>query len=104
MMEKVRSKQQQQQELEAAKRAAIEQLQNVYEQQNKMLHAREVFHDSIVFNYFFEQSKYDSHRFISAKQVRFTSIHLSNASTIHISSSQQCKEMLYLLNSYFSLQ
>lgn len=41
MMEKVRSKQQQQQELEAAKRAAIEQLQNVYEQQNKILHARE---------------------------------------------------------------
>ena len=68
MMEKVRSKQQQQQELEAAKRAAIEQLQNVYEQQNKILHAREVFHDSIVFNYFFEQSMYDSHRFISAMQ------------------------------------
>ena len=52
MMEKVRSKQQQQQELEAAKRAAIEQLQNVYEQQNKILHAREVFQDLIVFNYF----------------------------------------------------
>ena len=32
MMEKVRTKQQQQLELEAAKRAAIEQLQNVYEQ------------------------------------------------------------------------
>ena len=32
MMEKVRTKQQQQLELEAAKRAAIEQLQNVYAQ------------------------------------------------------------------------
>ena len=32
MMEKVQAKQQQQMELEAAKRAAIEQLQNVYAQ------------------------------------------------------------------------
>ncbi len=40
MMEKVRTKQQQQQQLEAAKKAAIEQLQNAYEQ-HKLLREQE---------------------------------------------------------------